>query len=98
MTIDKIVTSTESINITWITEYRTCVLNYQVEAVTSGNTYQSTLANDINFQLFESLSPCREYTITLKTYNISNALIDTQTNKSTTEYEGKLPFFLSLVH
>ncbi|XP_037826441.1 receptor-type tyrosine-protein phosphatase eta isoform X1 [Lucilia sericata] len=95
--IDEILTSTESINITWTTEYRTCVLNYQVEAVTAGNTFQSTLANDINFQLFESLSPCREYTITLKTYNINSTLISTQTNKSTTEYEEPGNVTLSIV-
>ena len=89
MLIDKIETFTESINVSWTTEHRTCVLNYQVEAVTAGNTFQYTLANDVNSQLMEPLSPCREYAITLKTYNINNTLISTLTNKTTTEYEGE---------
>ncbi|KAM7344935.1 protein tyrosine phosphatase 52F isoform 2-T4 [Cochliomyia hominivorax] len=95
--IDEVKTTTESINITWITQFRTCVSNYQVEAVTSGNTIQSTLANDINYQFFESLSPCREYTITLKTFNISNSIIDTQSNKCTTDYEEPGNVTLSIV-
>ncbi|TMW45109.1 hypothetical protein DOY81_009810 [Sarcophaga bullata] len=81
--IDKIETFTESINVSWTAEHRTCVLSYQVEAVTAGNTFQYTLANDVSSQLMEPLSPCREYTITLKTYNINNTLISTVTNKTT---------------
>lgn len=87
--IDEIQSSTQSINITWTTKHPTCVLNYQLEAITSTNSMKSMVLNDKNFYLFESLLPCRDYSITLQTININKTLISTLSNQTTTKYEGK---------
>uniref|UniRef100_A0A1I8PP92 protein-tyrosine-phosphatase n=1 Tax=Stomoxys calcitrans TaxID=35570 RepID=A0A1I8PP92_STOCA len=88
-TITEIVNYTESINMTWSTEHRTCVQNFQIEAKSADNsqTLRWTVTNEITFLEMEGLYPCQDYTIQLKTYNISNVLISNNTRASRTEYK-----------
>ncbi|XP_075165181.1 protein tyrosine phosphatase 52F [Haematobia irritans] len=80
---------TESINMTWETEHRSCVLNFQIEAKSADNsqTLRWTVTNENNFLEMEGLHPCQEYTIQLKTYNVSNNLISNSTQAARTEYK-----------
>ncbi|XP_073844444.1 protein tyrosine phosphatase 52F isoform X2 [Musca autumnalis] len=86
--IEKILPSTQSINMTWQSENRTCILNFLIEAKSQDNSliFKWTVTNDIDFLQMDGLNPCQNYTIQLKTYNINNSIISTVPAEARTEY------------